>query len=96
MPTTDTDATAQFLSGIPVPVQPAAIERELAALWKPASEQAAEGSGTAVTRVCLANLVIIGREADAAWIGGALNGLSARLPARYDGRSVASGEFLAV
>lgn len=82
MPTTDTDATAQFLSGIPVPVQPAAIERELAALWKPASEQAAEGSGTAVTRVCLANLVIIGRAADAGWVGGALHGLSARFPCR--------------
>ncbi|MBI5397433.1 MAG: glucose-6-phosphate dehydrogenase assembly protein OpcA [Verrucomicrobia bacterium] len=82
MPTTDTDVTAQFLSGIPVPVEPAAIERELAALWKPASEQAAEGSGSAVTRVCLANLVVVARARDAAWIGGALDALSARYPCR--------------
>jgi len=82
MPTTDTDTISQFFSGVPVPVRPAAIERELAALWKPASEQVAKGSGAGVTRVCLANLVVIGHARDAAWIGGALHGLSARYPCR--------------
>jgi glucose-6-phosphate dehydrogenase assembly protein OpcA len=49
-------ATASFLSGVPVRVNPTDIERELASLWKPASEE--NGASEAVVRACLANLVI--------------------------------------
>ena len=79
---TDTHSVEQFLAGIPVPVEPAAIERELAALWKPASEQAGAGASTAVTRVCLANLLVVGDAANNAWHAGALQKLSARFPCR--------------
>jgi len=72
----------QFLSGVPVPVQPAAIERELAALWKPAGERAQVDAGHAVTRVCLANLVVVGPADSAAWQEDALRKLSARYPCR--------------
>lgn len=78
-----TDTTVeQFLSGIPVPVQPAAIERELAAMWKPASGQTAGDATTAVTRVCLANLLVIGSAANNAWHGDTLHKLSAYYPCR--------------
>lgn len=80
--TTDNTTVAQFLSGIPVPVAPAAIERELAALWKPASEQASAEAGSAVTRVCLANLLVVGDAAHNAWHADTLQKLSARLPCR--------------
>jgi glucose-6-phosphate dehydrogenase assembly protein OpcA len=72
----------RFLAGIPVPVEPAAIERELAALWKPASEQAGAGASTAVTRVCLANLLVVGDAGHHAWQAGTLQKLSARFPCR--------------
>ena len=49
-------AHVAFLSGMPVAVEPQQIERELAALWKPASD--AQGGEGAVTRACLANLVV--------------------------------------
>ena len=82
MASTDTNPVDQFLSGLPVPVEPAAIERELAALWKPASEASAENPSDAVTRVCLANLLAVGRASDQAWHGRALHNLSARFPCR--------------
>jgi len=82
MSSTDTHPVEQFLAGIPVPVEPAAIERELAALWKPASEQAGDGVGAAVTRVCLANLLVIGDTANNAWHADTLQKLSARFPCR--------------
>ena len=72
----------QFLSGIPVPVQPAAIERELAALWKPAEESAQADASHAVARVCLANLIVVGPASTAAWQQEALRKLSARYPCR--------------
>jgi glucose-6-phosphate dehydrogenase assembly protein OpcA len=80
--TTDNITVEQFLSGIPVPVEPAAIERELAALWKPASEQAGAGGGAAVTRVCLANLLVVGDTANNAWHVDTLQRVSARFPCR--------------
>ncbi len=82
MSTADTKVIEQFLSGIPVPVEPAAIERELAALWKPASEQASADASAAVTRVCLANLLVIGDAANNAWHADTLQKLSARFPCR--------------
>ncbi|MBI5684816.1 MAG: glucose-6-phosphate dehydrogenase assembly protein OpcA [Verrucomicrobia bacterium] len=80
--TTDNTTVEQFLSGIPVPVEPAAIERELAALWKPASEQAGADGGAAVTRVCLANLLVVGDTANNAWHADTLQRVSARFPCR--------------
>ncbi|MFA6561635.1 MAG: glucose-6-phosphate dehydrogenase assembly protein OpcA [Verrucomicrobiia bacterium] len=79
---TDNATVEQFLAGIPVPVEPAAIERELAALWKPASEQTSAGASAAVTRVCLANLLVVGDTANNAWHAGALQKISARFPCR--------------
>ncbi len=72
----------RFLAGIPVPVEPMAIERELTALWKPASEQTGAGSGTAVTRVCLANLLVVGDVLNNAWQAGTIQKLSALFPCR--------------
>ena len=80
--TTNNTTVEQFLAGIPVPVEPAAIERELAALWKPASEQASAGAGAAVTRVCLANLLVVGDAGNNAWHADTLQKLSARFPCR--------------
>lgn len=80
--TTDNTTVEQFLSGIPVPVEPAAIERKLAALWKPASEQADTGAGAAVTRVCLANLLVVGDAINNTWHADTLQKLSARFPCR--------------
>ena len=51
-----TSPVREFLAGVPVAVDPLRIERELAALWKPASE--AEGGEGAVVRACLSNLVV--------------------------------------
>ncbi len=44
------------MPGVPVEVDPLLIERELAALWKPASEE--QGGEGAVVRACLTNLVV--------------------------------------
>ncbi|MCX6897667.1 MAG: glucose-6-phosphate dehydrogenase assembly protein OpcA [Verrucomicrobia bacterium] len=82
MSSTNTHSVEQFLAGIPVPVEPAAIERELAALWKPASEQTSAGASAAVTRVCLANLLVIGDTSNNAWHADALQKISARFPCR--------------
>ena len=49
-------AKRDLIHGIPVKVDPAYIECELAALWKPASET--EGGEGAVVRACLTNLVV--------------------------------------
>jgi glucose-6-phosphate dehydrogenase assembly protein OpcA len=53
---------SDFLSGMPVAVDPASIEVELARLWKPAPGgkpgAADEASGGMVARVCLANLLV--------------------------------------
>jgi glucose-6-phosphate dehydrogenase assembly protein OpcA len=51
---TSAPASGDFLSGIPVPVDPAKIDRELAKLWKP------EGGGSreAATRAAISNLVV--------------------------------------
>lgn len=48
-------STDDFFAGVPVPVDPIEIERELAALWKPASSE--KGGEGAVVRACLANLI---------------------------------------
>ena len=44
-----------FLAGVPIAVDPAAIDHELSRLWKPSS--ASEGGETHVTRACLANVI---------------------------------------
>ncbi|HLU50198.1 MAG TPA: hypothetical protein VK116_19010, partial [Planctomycetota bacterium] len=49
-------SSSSFLAGVPVEVDPRLIERELAALWKPASE--ATDGDEAVVRVCVSNLVV--------------------------------------
>lgn len=82
MAITNNTTFEQFLAGIPVPVEPAAIERELASMWKPASEQTSVDASAAVTRVCLANLVVIGDFANNAWHADTLQKLSARFPCR--------------
>jgi hypothetical protein len=48
-----------FTSGKARPVDVAAIERELATLWKSASESPDAGGGGAVTRACVLNLVVL-------------------------------------
>ncbi|MCX7826204.1 MAG: glucose-6-phosphate dehydrogenase assembly protein OpcA [Verrucomicrobiae bacterium] len=82
MAPTNPSTVERFLSGIPVPVQPATIERELAALWKPAGEPTQADAGHAVTRVCLANLIVLGPADTAAWQQDALRELTARFPCR--------------
>lgn len=49
------ETTTAFLAGVPVEVDPLKIERELAALWKPASDL--QGGEGAVVRSCMSNLV---------------------------------------
>lgn len=45
----------QFLGGLPVPVDPEAIEHELVRLWKP---DLSTKDSPSVTRVCLSNLIV--------------------------------------
>jgi glucose-6-phosphate dehydrogenase assembly protein OpcA len=52
MPSSPSD----FFAGIPIDVDPLLIERELAALWKPASDT--DGADDAVIRACVHNLVV--------------------------------------
>ncbi len=49
------ETTTAFLSGVEVPVDALQIERELASLWKPASDL--RGGEGAVVRSCMSNLV---------------------------------------
>ena len=49
------ESTTAFLSGVEVPVDALQIERELASLWKPASDL--KGGEGAVVRSCMSNLV---------------------------------------
>ncbi len=46
----------EFFAGIPVPVNPELIDREISRLWKPL-DSAQEGSEPAVTRACLSNVI---------------------------------------
>jgi glucose-6-phosphate dehydrogenase assembly protein OpcA len=73
-----------FLSGQGVPVDLHEIETELERLWGPAAEQVgAEEPGQAqVTRIVLANLVVVGRAADSARLEGVLDTVAARHPSR--------------
>ena len=64
-------AQADFFAGIPIPVDPGRIDRELSKLWKPTSpgagpkESSPEGSGGSATRVCLSNLIFYFPDEDA-------------------------------
>lgn len=70
-----------FLSGVPVDVDPPRIERELAALWKPASDSS--DPETAVVRACVANVVVFADEESALReVSDAVEGLARRRPNR--------------
>jgi glucose-6-phosphate dehydrogenase assembly protein OpcA len=72
-----------FASGDARPVDVRAIERELATLWKSASETADPGGAGAVTRACVMNLVVLtgdSRERDEA--AGTIADLTASHPSR--------------
>ncbi|MBI4605654.1 MAG: glucose-6-phosphate dehydrogenase assembly protein OpcA [Planctomycetes bacterium] len=72
---------ADFLSGVPIAVDPGAIERELARLWKPA--EPGEEVASAVTRACLSNLIVyLPDEAALERAEACLPGLARRFPSR--------------
>src|SRR4051794_930516 len=78
---TPTDA---FLSGEGVPVELHDIETELIRLWGPAAERAGGPvpEQPNVTRIVLANLVVIGQSADPARLREALDTVTTRFPCR--------------
>src|SRR4051812_20230591 len=95
--TTTSDA---FLNGQGVPVDLHDVETELLRLWGPAAERAGgpDLEHPHVTRIVLANVVALGREADAGRLQDALDTVTARYPCRTivlrrtdePGRSVAA------
>jgi glucose-6-phosphate dehydrogenase assembly protein OpcA len=96
MAETSSDA---FLSGHGVPIELHDIETELARLWGPAAERAGgpDLEKPHVTRIVLANLVVEGRSAESARLGGVLDTVMARYPCRTIVlcRSEASGRSIA-
>jgi len=81
MPESTSDA---FLSGYGVPVSPRDIETELNRLWGPAAERAGgpDLESPHVTRIVLANLVVVSRDADLARLEGVLDEVTTRFPCR--------------
>ena len=77
-------ATDAFLQGQGIPVDPRAIETELARLWGPAAQRIGgpELEHPNVTRVVLANLVVVGPSGGSSELEAALDVVSARFPAR--------------
>lgn len=72
--------TTAFLGGMPIEVDPTAIDRVLTALWKPATEEAADGTGT--TRLALGTLVVVADEARAAPVEAVCQAVAAAYPSR--------------
>src|SRR5438309_11511787 len=99
--TTTTTTTDAFLSGEGVPVDLHDIETELIRLWGPAAERAGGPvpERPNVTRIVLANLVVVGRTADAGPLRDTLDTVTPRFPCRpivvrrrhEPGRAVAAG-----
>jgi glucose-6-phosphate dehydrogenase assembly protein OpcA len=73
-----------FLSGQGVPVELKDVERELTRLWGPAAELAGgpELEHPNVTRIVLANLVVMARQDDLGRLQGVLETVAARYPSR--------------
>lgn len=84
------EESSEFLSGIQVAVDPTEIDRELAALWKPASEK--EGGRGAVVRACRANLIAFLPESrESGYVHHLLSEVSRDFPNRTILLHVASG-----
>ncbi|MDR3633810.1 MAG: glucose-6-phosphate dehydrogenase assembly protein OpcA [Isosphaeraceae bacterium] len=81
MPESTSDA---FLSGHGVPVNPRDIETELTRLWGPAAQHVGgpDLESPHVTRIVLANLVVVSREADLPRLEGVLDEVTTRFPCR--------------
>jgi glucose-6-phosphate dehydrogenase assembly protein OpcA len=81
MPETSSDA---FLDGQGIPVNPRDIETELSRLWGPAAERVGgpDLESPHVTRIVLANLVMVAREADMPRLEGTLDEVAMRFPCR--------------
>ena len=79
-----TTATDAFLQGQGIAVAPSEIEAELAKLWGPAAERIGgpELEHPTVTRVVLANLVVVGMPGGSKDLETALDVVSTRFPAR--------------
>lgn len=81
--TKNTTRESDFLLGIPVPVKPESIDRELSTMWKAASGDAPmDSSSCPVTRVCLANLIWIGSTASSERARRVLTAVAQRCPSR--------------
>src|SRR3954451_21509603 len=81
----DTNVTTDaFFGGEGVPVDLRDIETELIRLWGPAAELAGGPvpEQPAVTRIVLANLVVIGQTEDSARLRDALDTVTTRFPCR--------------
>src|SRR3954471_16460631 len=83
MPENETTTDA-FLSGEGVPVDLRDIETELTRLWGPAAERAGGPvpDRPNVTRIVLANLVVVGRTTDPVRVRHTLDAVSPRFPCR--------------
>jgi glucose-6-phosphate dehydrogenase assembly protein OpcA len=81
---TNTNTTDAFLSGEGVPVDLHDIETELIRLWGPAAERAGGPvpEQPNVTRIVLANLVVIGQSTDLARFRETLDTVTTRFPCR--------------
>ena len=79
-----TATSDDFLSGQGVPVDPHDIETELTRLWGPAAEQVGgpDLENPHVTRIALANLVVLGYQNDAARLLPAIETVAAQYPSR--------------
>jgi glucose-6-phosphate dehydrogenase assembly protein OpcA len=76
----------RFLQGHGIPVAVGDIEGELATLWGPAAEgvEGPEAENPNVTRVVLANLVVVAPKGD----GGAIDGVIDTVVSRYPSRAI--------
>ncbi|MCC7494372.1 MAG: glucose-6-phosphate dehydrogenase assembly protein OpcA [Fimbriimonadaceae bacterium] len=79
--TVDADVR-EFLEGAALAVPPPAIEATLAALWRPAAEEAQSGDLPAFTRVSLGTEVVVTSAVRAAVVGSLWNQVSAEHPSR--------------
>src|SRR5437588_4989658 len=77
-------STDAFLNGQGVPVELHDIETELTRLWGPAAERAGgpDLETPHVTRIVLANLVVMSRPGDEEQLGAVLDTVTARYPSR--------------
>jgi glucose-6-phosphate dehydrogenase assembly protein OpcA len=77
------EQASAFLGGVPLAVDPTAIEQHLARLWKPAADSAGPGvQHPAVTRVALGTLVVVATEAQGAALEAECDTIAAGHPSR--------------